>query len=89
MKKIIELHIDIESFPYLINVLNDKLGDLCYEIFKKGYDNLFPKQTEISLVDAKIEKIDNIMEQLFGITYNSSKKGKVSEDIVYTFIKSR
>ena len=41
-KKIISVHIDDDDFPMLSNIKDDVLGDMCYDIFKMGYDCYFP-----------------------------------------------
>lgn len=47
--------------------------------------------TEIQKIDLdnKINKFSQIMEDLFAISQNSSKKGKLTENLIYNFLRSR
>ena len=116
-KKILKLYIDEYNFPRLFNIKNENLREICFDIFKKGYDNYFPEKTDsdtnllknldyhtdsIKLdiaklnnhlegvdFDNKLEQFSNILEELLGITTNSSKKGKMAEDMIYKMLKNK
>lgn len=40
-------------------------------------------------IDDKIDNFSNILEELFGISNNSSKKGRITEDLIYKIIKNK
>src|SRR3990172_12231804 len=67
-KKIIKLYIDEEEFPFLFNIKNDDIADICYNIFKNGYTSMFPnleKNSEKNKMEKSIIKtIDNHTDTL-------------------------
>lgn len=109
MEKIIQIHIDNDDYPMLFKIDPDELGNMCYDIFKRGYDFHFPSQQKINHetdsikyellqihnsidnMNAKdgIEKFTNIVDDLFGISNNSCKKGKISEDMIFSIIRKQ
>jgi len=126
-EKTIKLIINEENFPMLFNIKDDRLGELCYNIFQAGYESYFGGDyrkdnirstvtqsknrilnnidtstdsikydiqkigTQLNQIDMsdQIDRFSCIMEELLGISNNSTKKGKFTEDLIYESIKNR
>ncbi len=55
---------------------------------KNDIQKIENKMCEIEIED-KLEKFSTILDQLFGISNNSSRKGKLTEDVIYTIMKNK
>jgi hypothetical protein len=67
----------------LIQTVNDKNNVLSGEI------NLIKNMMSSMNIDKKLSKFEDIVQDLFGITKHSSKKGQLGEDIIYKIIRNR
>lgn len=47
------------------------------------------KKIDTSEIDRKLNQFSGILEQMFGITNNSSKKGKLTEDMIYLMLRGK
>ena len=47
------------------------------------------KKIDTSEIDRKLNQFSGILEQMFGITNNSSKKGKITEDMIYIMLRNK
>jgi hypothetical protein len=100
LKKSTKLYLDHENFP-MLNKLDEKyVSEMCYDIFKRGYESYFPNIENMNIqntnntiytdsIKSDLNKVSNILEELVGVTNNSSKKGKLTENIVYNMLKTK
>jgi hypothetical protein len=86
-KKLIQIEIDETTFPNLFNIKNNLLGSICYDVFEKGYNSLFPKKDDSLHLDNNISELTDTINNLFGT--QSSKKGIMGENFIYNIIKSK
>ena len=75
-------HANIENNTIIMNMVQhtDSIKNDIKEIDKK---------IDTSEIDRKLNQFSGILEQMFGITNNSSKKGKLTEDMIYTMLRTR
>lgn len=96
MKQIIQICIEDTEFPMLSKIKKDDLGELCSKIFQDGYKLNFPTNENNRSLDIirdkyedKLDKFDDILNELLGISSSSSKKGRLTEDIIFINLKQR
>jgi hypothetical protein len=53
----------------------------------KGEIKLINDKIKTDEINTKLDQFSDIIEQMFGISSNSSKKGRVTEEIIYSMIK--
>lgn len=63
--------------------------DMNTNILKLEMQNGVRNIESINKLDTKLDRFTNMVENIFGISQNSNKKGDVSEDILYQTITSR
>lgn len=59
------------------NQTDVQVGQICRELDK------------VTQIDDKLDRFSNVLEDMLGIKNNSSKKGNLSEDIIYQIIRRR
>lgn len=84
----ISFEIDENDFPYTKKIDYINISKWAYNLFKIGYNTVHPKdnKTTSGLISNKIDKLDNVIENLLGIHSNSSKRGKFGEDYLFNLI---
>jgi len=127
---IVNLNINEQLFPKLLELKEDKLHDTLLFLLNIGYQNVFSSVNEKNLIknmddtcrkfkdeiilgvdskneiikdriqnlqtnvnnldiNTKIDEFSTILEKLFGITSSSSKKGEISEDLIYKILSDK
>lgn len=76
------------SYPDNKTLTENSTNNLNTELIKHEINKLNNKLDNNEL-NEKIIDFTDIVQNLFGINYNSSRKGKIGEDIVYTIINSK
>ena len=127
---IVNLNINEQLFPKLLELDKDKLNDTLLFLLNIGYQNVFSSVNEKNLIknmndtcrkfkdeiitgvdsknelikdriqnlqnnvndldiNTKIDEFSTILEKLFGISSSSSKKGEISEDLIYKILSDK
>ena len=67
---------------------NEIKTNLYTESIKEDINRL-RNDLDISNLDSKIDKFTSIIQDLFGINANSSRRGRIAEDFIYTLVTSK
>ena len=127
---IVNLNINEQLFPKLLDIDDDKLNDTLLFLLNIGYQNVFSSVNEKNLIknmddtcrrfkdeiilgvdsknelikdriqhlqnnvneldiNTKIDEFSKILEKLFGISTSSSKKGEISEELIYKILNDK
>jgi len=127
---IVNLNINEQLFPKLLELDKDKLDDTILFLLNIGYQSVFSSVNEKNLIknmddtcrkfkdeiilgvdsknelikdriqhlqnnvseldiNTKIDEFSKILEKLFGISTSSSKKGEISEDLIYKILSDK
>ena len=127
---IVNLNINEQLFPKLLELDEDKLNDTVLFLLNIGYQSVFSSVNETNLIQSmdntcrkikdeiilgvdsknelikdriqhlqnnvndldintKIDEFSKILEKLFGISASSSKKGEISEDLIYKILSDK
>ena len=94
------IDIDLKLYPELANEAN--IEQKIKYLLQIGYNNVFIDQqnillskinsnikNEIVLSNNKVNLLNNQINKLFGLSCSSSKKGEISEDIIYKLINNK
>lgn len=95
----INLTLDPEKYPMLFKLNPEDIQDTIKTILETGYNIHFPKvnnnQEVINRIEAhadlndKMDFMSSVMEDLFGISKNSAKKGQIAEDTIKKIIQDK
>ena len=96
-----KIDIDLNKYPKIID--NDKIEETIYYLLQIGYNQVFLNETnhlnnKLDLVYNKLHNdinnnqsivdVNNNLNKLFGLSASSSKKGEISEQLIYEYIKN-
>jgi hypothetical protein len=93
----INIKITKSEYPILFQLKKKDLDNTITNIFKLGYDSLFPKINNADIQDIiqkqelnnKIGNLESTLEKLIGLSTSSSKKGLLAENILENIINER
>lgn len=93
----IKIKITKNEYPILFQLKKKDLDNTITNIFKLGYDSLFPKINNADIQDIiqkqelnnKIGNLESTLEKLIGLSTSSSKKGLLAENILENIINER